>query len=323
VRRRLLLPALAIAAFGAQGAAAEAAVPVHQTAVVLSVLGEKHELRLVEGPRVLDAPYHGALATGVVAGVRIGFTMPGKHLTHITLSGRVDHVNVPGFVIREGKTLALRLADGSVLALTRTAKLEVGQLAHVLVRFGSNGTSASPVQPTTTSPTGSKPTGPGTSTTPATSKCARTDCTFDTIGSVQSIDTSGDLTIIPVSGGSSLVVDPGQVATDDVYIGDFVHIVGTQSATTGTYTLTSLDELVGCDNVSCTLTLDAVVEEVDATSFIVDDANGDEYQINATAAQLAALNPDDAVHVVGTEDPMTGDYTATTIKDSGQAPSGN
>jgi hypothetical protein len=322
VRRRLLLPALALAAFGAQGAAAQAAVPVHHTAVVLSVLGEKHELRLVEGPRVLDAPYHGALPTGVVAGVRIGFTMPGKHATHITLSGHVDHVNVPGFVIREGKTLALRLADGSVLALARTAKLEVGQLAHVLVRFGANGTSATPVEPTTTTP-GTKPTGPGTSTTPTSSKCARTDCTFETIGSVQSIDSSGDLTIIPVSGGSTLVVDPGQVATDDVYIGDFVHIVGTQSATTGTYTLTSLDELVGCDNVSCTLTLDAVVEEVDATSFIVDDASGDEYQINATAAQLAALNPDDAVHVVGTEDPTTGNYTATTIKDTGPAPSGN
>jgi hypothetical protein len=323
VRRRLLLPALALAAFGAQGAAAQAAVPVHDTAVVLSVLGEKHELRLVEGPRVLDAAFHGALPTGVVAGARIGFTMPGKHATHITLSGHVDHVNVPGFVIREGKTLALRLADGSVLALARTANLQVGQLAHVLVRFGANGTSATPVQPTTTTPTGSKPTSPGTSTTPTTSKCAKADCTFDTIGSVQAIDTSGDLTIIPVAGGSTLVVDPGQVGTDDVYIGDFVDIVGTQSATTGTYTLTSLDELVGCDNVSCTLTLDAVVEEVDATSFIVDDQSGDEYQINATAAQLAALQPDDAVHVVGTEDPTTGDYTATTIKDSGPAPSGN
>ncbi|MEO9176094.1 MAG: hypothetical protein ABI317_11335, partial [Gaiellales bacterium] len=96
-----------------------------------------------------------------------------------------------------------------------------------------------------------------------------------------------------------------------------------QSATTGTYTLTSLDEVVGCDNVSCTLALDAVVEEVDVSSFVVDDQNGVEYQINATAAQLAPIQAGDGVHVVGTEDPTTGNYTATTITDSGPAPGGS
>jgi hypothetical protein len=317
VRRRLLLPALALAAFGAQGTAAEAVVPVHHSAVVLGVLGQKHALRLVEGPRVVDVPFHGALPTGVGAGARITFTMPGKHASHITLTGHTDHVSVPGFVVREGKALELRLADGSTLALVKTANLKIGQLAHVVVRFGANGITGTPVQPSTAPPT---TTSPGTSTSPTSSRCARTDCTFDTIGSVQAIDTQGDLTIIPVAGGSSLVVDPGQVGTDDVYVGDFVHVVGTQSATSGAYTLTSLDELVGCDNVSCTLTLDATVDEVDATSFVVDDANGDEYQIGATAAQLATLQPGDAVHIVGTEDPLTGNYTATTIKDSGPAP---
>jgi hypothetical protein len=318
----LLLPALALAAFGVSGAAASAAVPVRQTGVVLSVLSEKHALRLVEGPRVVDVPYHGSAPTGVAPGARITFTLPGKHATHITVAGHTDHVSVPGFVVRSGKLLELRLADGSTLALAKTSKLKVGQLAHVLVRFSANGTTVTPVQPTTPA-TGTKPTSPGTPTTPSTSHCANTACTFDLIGSVQSIDMAGDLMIIPVSGAASFAVAPGQVSTDDVYVGDFVHIVGTQSATTGTYTLTSLDEVVGCDNVSCTLTLDATVDEVDVGSIVVDDQNGDEYQISVTASQIAGppmIQAGDAVHIVGTEDPTTGNYTATSIKDSGPAP---
>jgi hypothetical protein len=301
------------------GTAASAAVPVRQSAVVLNVVSEKHTLRLVEGPRVVDLHYHAPITAGVSAGARITFEPAGTRATHILLTGRADHVSVPGFVVRAGKLLALRLADGSTLTLPKTSRLAVGTLAHVVVRFLASGTtttpSPSPTPGTTTTPGTTKPpttTTPTTPTTPTT-HCAKSDCTFDTVGSVSAIDGTGALTIIPVSGGATFVTSPGEVATDDVYVGDFVHITGTQSSTTGAYALTSLVELVGCDNVSCALTLDATVDEIDATSVIVDDSTGDEYQIDATAQQLAVLTVGESVHIVGTQDPTTGDYTATKI----------
>jgi hypothetical protein len=42
-----------------------------------------------------------------------------------------------------------------------------------------------------------------------------------------------------------------------------------------------------------------------------------------TASQIAGppmIQAGDAVHIIGTEDPTTGNYTATSIKDSGPAP---
>jgi hypothetical protein len=318
VRRLMLLPALALAAFGAMGTAASAAVPVRQSAVVLNVLVEKHTLRLVEGPRVVDLHYHAPITAGVSAGARITFEPAGTRATHILLTGRADRVSVPGFVVRAGKLLALRLADGSTLALPKTSRLAVGTLAHVVVRFLAGGATTTPVPGTTTTPGTPKPNPPPTTTAPTTptAHCAKADCTFDTIASVSAIDATGNLTLIPVSGGATIVTSPGNVPTDDVYVGDFVHVTGTQSSTSGAYTLSSLDELVGCDNVSCVLTLDATVDEIDATSVIVEDSTGDEYQIDATAQQLAALTVGESVHVVGTQDPTTGNYTATTIKKS-------
>ena len=320
MRRLVLLPALALTIVAATGTAADAAVPLRQTGIVLNVLAERHVLRLVEGPRVVDVPFHGDLPTGVLPGARITFTMPGKRAMHIAVAGRTDHVSVPGFVVRDGKTLALRLADGSTLLLVRTGNLKIGQLAHVIVRFRASGSTAAPLEPTTTpsTKTTTSPSTPPGSTTPG-SKCAKSDCSLDTIGSVTAIDASGDLTILPVAGGPTFVVTPGQVSTDNVYVGDFLHVVGTQSDTTGAYTLTSLEELVGCDNATCTLTLHALVDEIDPSTLIVEDQNGDEYQIDATAAQLSPLQVNDIVDISGTQDPLTGAYTATTIKDDGQS----
>ncbi len=316
MRRLVLLPALALTIIATTGTAASAAVPVRQTGIVLSVLAERHLLRLVEGPRVVDIPYHGDLPTGTGPGARLTFTMSGKRATHIVVAGHTDHVSVPGFVVRGGKSLALRLADGSTLALAHPGNLKVGELAHVVVRFRANGTTVAPTQPTTTSPST-----PPTSTAPA-SKCAKSDCSLNTIASVTAIDSSGDLTILPVAGGPTLVVEPGKVSTDDVYVGDFVQAVGTQDPTTGVYTLASLDELVGCDNATCTLTLHAIIDEIDPSTLIVEDQTGDEFQIDATAAQLAPLQVNDIVDIAGTQDPLTGAYTATTIKDDGQSSPG-
>jgi hypothetical protein len=317
VRRLVLLPALVLAIVAATGAAADAAVPVRQTGIVLNVLAERHVLRLVEGPRVVDIPFHGDLPTGVIPGARITFTMPAKRATHIAVAGHADHVSVPGFVVHAGRTLALRLADGSTLVLTHVGNLKLGQLAHVVVRFRASGSTAAPLQPTTTPSTKTTSTTPG-STTPG-SRCAKSDCSLDTIGSVTAIDGSGDLTILPVAGGAALVLGPGQLSTDNVYVGDFVHVVGTQDETTGAYTLTSLDELVGCDNATCTVSLHALVDEIDPSTVIVEDQSGDEFQIDATDAQLAPLQVNDIVDIVGTQDPLTGAYTATTIVDDGQS----
>jgi hypothetical protein len=308
VRRRLLLSALAL--FAASFGTASAALPVRHAAVVLSVLPDRHVLRLVEGPRVIDASYRGAVAGGLSAGSRITFAMSGAHAVHIVPSGRVDHVNVYGFVVREGKTLELRLADASLLAAPRSTRLKIGALVHVVVRFTSSGTNV--VAPSNTSPA-SPPGSPHKPAAPGTSHCALADCSFDVTGVVATIDNSGALTIDPLSGGAALTVDPGAIGTTGVSVGDFVHVVGTQSATTGAYTITSLVDLPGCDNANCSLTLDAYVDEVDATSVIVEDDAGDEYEISATAQELSGLQVGDAVHIVGTQDPTTGDYTATQI----------
>jgi hypothetical protein len=311
VRRRLVLIALALVA--ACSSTAVASLP-RQSAVVLSVLSDRHVLRLVEGPRVVDVAYRGQLASGVGPGSRITFAVSGTRAVHLVQSGRADHVRVFGFVVREGKRLALRLADASLLDVPKLNRLKIGALAHVLVRFTPTGaTVVTPAPPSTGGAPGSTPK-PGA---PGGSHCAQASCSFDVTGVVSAVGNTGALTINPLAGSSPVTADPGQVSTSGVSVGDFVHVVGTQSAATGAYTITSLVELPGCDNVDCSLSLDAYVDEVDAASLIVEDDGGDQYQISATAQQLNGIQVGDAVHIDGTQDPTTGDYTATQITDTG------
>ena len=88
---------------------------------------------------VVDVSYRRPLPSGVSAGTRITFAISGSHVVHLVSSGRVDHVSVIGFVVREGKTLQLRLAAGSLLDAPRSSRLKVGALAHVVVRFSATG----------------------------------------------------------------------------------------------------------------------------------------------------------------------------------------
>ena len=62
------------------------------------------------------------IRAGVSAGARVTFAISGSHVVHLVPSGRVDHVSVIGFVVREGKTLQLRLADGSLLDAPRSSR---------------------------------------------------------------------------------------------------------------------------------------------------------------------------------------------------------
>ena len=194
-------------------------------------------------------------------------------------SGRVDHVSVIGFVVREGKTLQLRLADGSLLDAPRSSRLKVGALAHVVVRFSATGpTVVVPAPPSS----GGAPAAPHKPGAPGASHCARTDCSFDVTGVVAAVANTGALTINPLAGGDPVIADPGQIAVAGVSVGDFVHVVGTQSAATGADTITSLVELPGCDNLDCSVNLDVYVDEVDPGSLIVEDDAGDQYQVSAT-----------------------------------------
>jgi hypothetical protein len=318
--RLLAVPALALALVAGALAAEAAVVPAKVSAIVLSVRSSKHTLRLVESARVVDVPYRGALPSGLAPGARVRFTLSSLHATALVVAGVTDHVSVPGFVAQRGKGYVLRLADDSTLPLAHIGRLRVGELARVVVRFAKGGkvvgtpVHATTTAPTTPPPTSTKPTATQpTTTAPTTGKCLKADCTVDLIASVLSIDNAGDLTLLPVSGGEQIQLGPGTVDTSTVYAGDFLHVTGTQNATTGEGTLDSLEELVGCDNATCTLTLDATVDEVDDSDIVVEDSYGDEYQIAATAAQLANLDTDAHVHIVGTQDPETGNYTATTI----------
>ncbi len=308
MRLRLLVSALVLLA--APATAAPASVPVRHTGVVLGVLPDRHVLRLVEGPRVVDVAYRGQVASGVSAGARITFALSGNHVVHLVPSGRADHVSVYGFVVREGKTLELRLADGSLLDIPRSSRLKIGALAHVLVRFSTTGpTVVAPAPPGA----GVSPAPPRKPGSPGASHCARADCTFDVTGIVAAVANSGALTINPLAGGDPVIADPGQISVSGVSVGDFVHVVGTQSAATGANTITSLVELPGCDNLDCSVSLDAYVDEVDAGSVIVEDDAGNQYQISAPAQQLSGVQVGDAVHIVGTQDPTSGNYTATQI----------
>ena len=132
-------------------------------------------------------------------------------------------------------------------------------------------------------------------------------------GVVAAVANTGALTINPLAGGDPVIVDPGQIAVAGVSVGDFVHVVGTQSAATGADTITSLVELPGCDNLDCLVNLDVYVDEVDPGSLIVEDDAGDQYQVSAPAQQLTGVQVGDGVHIVGTQDPTTGNYTATQI----------
>jgi hypothetical protein len=312
VRRLLFVSALVLLATPA--VAALASVPVRHTAVVLRVLPERHVLRLVEGPRVVDVSYRRQLPTGVSEGARVTFAISGNHVVHLVPGGRADHVSVFGFVVREGKTLELRLADGSLLDIPRSSRLKIGALAHVVVRFSATGpTVVVPAPPST----GGPPSAPHKPGAPGASHCARTDCTFDVTGIVAAVANSGALTINPLAGGDPLIADPGQIAVAGVSVGDFVHVVGTQSAATGANTITSLVELPGCDNLDCSVNLNVYVDEVDAGSLIVEDDAGDQYQISAPAQQLTGVQVGDAVHIVGSQDPTTGNYTATQVTVTG------
>jgi hypothetical protein len=199
---------------------------VRQTAVVLGVLPDRHVLRLVEGPRVVDVSYRRPLTSGVSAGVRVTFAISGSHVAHLVPSGRADHVSVFGFVAREGRTLQLRLADGSLLDIPKSSRLKIGALAHVVVRFSATG----PPVVTPAPPSSGAPAAPHKPGSPGASHCARTDCTFDVTGVVAAVANSGALTINPLAGGDPLIADPGQIAVAGVSVGDFVHVVGTQSA---------------------------------------------------------------------------------------------
>ena len=161
------------------------------------------------------------------------------------VDGRVDHVVVFGVVARVGKQLVLRLTDSSRVVLPRGRHLRVGAIAHIVVRFarvaagGSSADGRDRPRADTRSFLGVG--------------CAKVDCTFDVTGNVTAVDdASGAVTVTPLGGGAALTAQPGTVNTDDVFVGDFVHIAGTQSASTGVYTLTTLDELPGCDTPDCT-----------------------------------------------------------------------
>jgi hypothetical protein len=308
VRHLMLLTALTLAAAGSTTPAALASTPVHASGIVLSVSPGK--LRIVEGPKVEDASYRSALPAGVIAGAKITFFVTTRHrASHFEVIGHVARVLVSGTVVRDGKGLALRLSDSSLLVLPRSRHLKVGSFAHVLVPF----TPIAPVGGTPTTP-GTTPTTPGTTPTTPAGKCAKSDCTFDITGTVSAIDdTSGAVTVSPLSGGADLKALPGQISTADVFVGDFVHVSGVEVASTGVYTMTELDELPGCDTPDCTVDFDATVDEIDAASITVADDDGDEYPINATAPQLASVDVGDDVHIVAVQDPTTGDYSVKTI----------
>jgi hypothetical protein len=306
VRHLTLLLVLSLAAVASSATPAGAAPrPVHTSGVVLSISSAKHVLRIVEGRRVEDAVYRGALPTGVSAGARISFSRSGRRALRLVVDGRVDHVTVFGVVARVGNQLVLRLTDASLLVLPKGRHLRVGAPGRLLVRFapGEIGGSAPPTSGTTTSPT-----------SPSDVGCAKSDCTFDVTGNVTAVDdASGAVTVVPLSGGAALTATPGTLSTDDVFVGDFVHVAGTQAAATGIYTLSVLDELPGCDTPDCTESFDATVDEIDASGLTVSDDDGDEYPIAATPAQISSVHVGDDVHVVAVQDPTTGDYHVQTI----------
>jgi hypothetical protein len=304
VRHLMFLLALALAATAATGAPAVAAPSATASGVVLSVASGKHVLRVVEGRRVEDATYRGALPAGVNAGARISFSRAGRRAINLVVGGRVDHVVVFGVVARVGKQLMLRLTDSSLLALPKGRHLKLGAPARLLVRFppAAGG--------------GNTPLTPGTPTTPATpgGGCAKADCSFDVTGTVTAVDdATGSVTVAPLGGGLPLTAQPGSVNTNDVFAGDFVHVAGTQAAATGVYTLTVLDELPGCDLPDCTLAFDATVDLISPASLTVTDDGGDSYPLAATAAQIRLVKIGDYTHIVAVQDPATGDYRVQTI----------
>jgi hypothetical protein len=302
VRYLMLLFVLALAATATTATTARASAPARASGVVLSVSSEKHALRIVDGPRVVDASYRGALPAGVSTGAQITFSTVAQRAFRFVVDGHVDHVLVSGTVVRDGKRLALRLSDGGLLILSKHRHLKLGTFAHVSVRFTHAGAG------------GTVPGSGGSPKRPPAVGCATADCSFDVTGIVTTVDdSSGAVTVAPLAGGATLTAQPGQVNTDGVLVGDFVEVAGTQAADTGIYTMLTLDGLPGCDNPDCTLTLDATVDDIQATSFSVFDDQGDEYPFSATAAQLATLQIDDTVHIVATQDPTTGDYQVKTV----------
>jgi hypothetical protein len=295
----LSLAALVVTAVGAQAAPSPRA-----TGVVLSVSGEKHSVRVVQAQHVASLTYRGTLPSAVHAGAQIEFSTSGQRAFRFVVTGRVDHVIVTGTVERDGKRLALRAGDGSLLLFPKRRHPKVGSVAHLTVRF-TRGPSA-----------GGGPSTPGTGDTPATAPgagCERADCTFDVTGSVTAVADSGDVTVLPLGGGAAVTATPGDVATATVFAGDWVHITGTQSAATGVYTLSSLVELPGCDTPDCTITFDATVDDIEADGFSVSDEDGDEYPFIATAAQLSTLQIGDLVHIVAVQDPTTADYRVRAV----------
>jgi hypothetical protein len=309
--RHLMLP-LALAVIATTPTTALASPPLRASGVVLSISSERHALRIVDGPRIVDASYRGTLPDGVSAGAQITFSTVAKRAFRFVVDGHVDHVLVSGTVVRDGPRLALRLSDGGLVVLPKRRHFKLGAFAHVALRFRHAGAG------------GSSPTGPGSGDTPkkpAAVGCAKADCTFDVTGVVTAADdSSGAVTVAPLGGGAPLTAQPGEVSTDNVFVGDFVEITGTQAADSGSYTLLTLDELPGCDTADCTLTLDGTVDDIQATSFSVTDDLGDDYPFSATAAQLATLQIDDSVHIVAVEDPTTGDYQVKTVTVLAPAP---
>jgi hypothetical protein len=309
LRHLMLLFVLALATIATT---ARASASVRASGVVLSISSEKHALRIVDGPRVVDASYRGTLPNGVSAGAQVTFSMVAQRALRFVVDGHVDHVLVSGTVVRDGKQLALRLSDGGLLVLAKRRQLKLGSIARVSVRFRHAGAG------------GRSPTVPGSGGSPkhaASVSCAKADCSFDVIGTVTAVDdSSGALTIAPLAGGASLTAQPGEVDTDGVLVGDFVEVAGTQAADSGIYTMLTIDELPGCDAADCTLTLEATVDDIQATSFSVSDDLGDEYAFDATAAQLASLQLDDSVHIVAAQDPTTGDYQVKTVTVLATAP---
>lgn len=306
MRHPMLLLALSLVATASAGAPAMAAPAVRASGVVLSVSNAKHVLRIVEGRRVDDASYLGAVPPGVSPGAKISFSSAGRRALQLAVDGRVDHVVVFGTVARVGTRFMLRLTDSSLLGLPKGHHFKAGESAHLLVRFARVGGG------------GGTPTTPGTTTTPnppSNVGCARASCTFDVTGSVTAVDdVSGSVTVTPLGGGAAVTAMPGTINTVDVFVGDFVHIAGTQLAATGVYTLTALDALPGCDTADCTLTFDATVDAIGPGTLTVTDDGGDAYPLLATAAQTGSVHVGDYLHIVAIQDPTTGDYHVQTIK---------
>src|SRR3978361_119544 len=126
VRHLTLLLVLSLAATASLASVARAAAPLRTSGVVLSTSLDRHALRVAEGSRVVGLSFRGSLP---VVGSAVRFAGGGRAALHLVVLGHVDHVLVSGTVVRDGDGLALRLGDGSLLALPKARHPRLGSAA--------------------------------------------------------------------------------------------------------------------------------------------------------------------------------------------------